>query len=181
MVCAPLDVDENTISGDGPQDGDETHESHLRSVGDVVKHGLAREEAPDPEPIQSARKLVLTPYLDGVRPAEAVQSAVRLPNLRGDPPSRPARVGTGGDDVVEGDVDRHAEAADGPAKRPGDMHLAREDNASGIWTPPAYWRCASDAEPHGEQPVAVGRQDRARFKIGTHRDEILPGRGSGQG
>ena len=99
-----------------------------------------------------------------------VQPDVRVTDLAGDPAVVARRVGAGVDDVGEAGVDGHPVAARRLPQRAADHEGVERQDAAGVGRPPPEVVLA--VERHGEQPVPVRGQQRARLEVGADRDEV---------
>jgi hypothetical protein len=104
MWCRPLDVEESSSTCCSEM-LDECEERGLRGARAAMELRLGGEETADPDAVEPTREPVGVPGLDGVRPAELVQSEIGGSERRVDPPMWSLRVGAGADDVAEGRVD----------------------------------------------------------------------------
>jgi hypothetical protein len=167
----PLHVDQRV--GVGIEQADEGHQRHLRGVGDVVEHRLAGEQAADRHAVQAAHQLAVRPRLDRVGPAEAVQRAVGLTDVAGDPAVRSARVGAGVDDGPERRIDPDLEAVARLAQRPADAQPVAGQHAPRVGRPPGQ---PAPADRHGEQADPVGGEQGPGFEVGADpHDAVLVG------
>ena len=108
---------------------------------------------------------------------ELVEAAVGLGDLAGDPAALAGGVGAALDHLVEGGVDAHLEAVERPAQ--GAPHPQRPDrhDAARVGRPPPDRAPTVPAQAHGEQPEAVGREQRAGLEVGAGGHEVVTGRG----
>ena len=123
----PLHVEQRHPAG--PQQPDQPHQGHLRSVPVQVHHRLAREEPADAQAVQPAGQLALLgPGLDAVRPAQLVQAGVGLDDGGRDPPVGAVGAGAGGDDAGKVAIDADGVPAAAASERPGRPERVERDD-----------------------------------------------------
>ena len=169
MRRRPLNVEERRAAA--AQQLDERGKRGLPAVGDAVEHRLRREQAANRDAVHAARqRAVRCPRFDAVRPAQLVQTGVRVDEVVVDPAVRPGRLGARPHDVRERAVDRDGEPPAGAAQRPALVEAVEREDPARVGRPPRDRSAPADA--HREQTAAVRGEQRARLQVGADTDDL---------
>jgi len=140
-----------------------------------VELRLAGEQPTEREPIEAADEFAVLSHLDRVRHPEAVECAVGRGDGGGDPRAVTARVGAGGDNVVERGVDAHLHRPARATQAAGDVEVTATQDAALQRRPPAERFAAALPQTHREDALGVRPDDRRRFEVGAEGDEVVIG------
>ena len=112
MRRGPLHIEQTSVAcaRRTPEGLDQGDECHLRRVALTVEHRLPGKQSAYLDAVEPSDELFAVPDLDGVRPAESMQFAVRRAEGGRDPAVRALRIAAAGHDVIKGDIDGRAQS-----------------------------------------------------------------------
>lgn len=111
VVSAPLNIYQSAFPVFIAQAHNEGSDGCLGCVGHSSEFGLCGKQSADGQPIEATHELVVEPCLDAVSPTQIMEFPVGRSNPLVDPPVRPVRISTPGDDVIERRIDPELKAS----------------------------------------------------------------------